>query len=112
MATTDTPNHEMTVAIKKEDQIEVLVNENTSDEAAAPTNEQIPHVSNTGIGPETEGRTEQLQLEASTTPIPEHHHLVQPQVEETAVADPANHAPAPEVPTDVDTSAMIAEAGK
>jgi len=110
MATIDTPNNEMTVAIKKGDQIDVPVHENTSVEAAAPTNDEITLVSDTGIDPETTTRTEQLQLETNAAPIPEQQQLAQPQLEETVVADLTNHVPASEVSTDVDTSAMIAEA--
>lgn len=80
MATTDTPNDEMTAAMKKED-------------PAAPTN---------GIAPEATTGTEQPQLEAGAAAIAQQH----------VVAHATSHVPAPEVPTDVDTSAMIAEAGK
>lgn len=54
-------------------------------EPAAPTNEGIPPALDTGMGPETTG--------------------------ESAVDHATNHVPDSEVPTDVDTSAMIAEAG-
>lgn len=103
MATDETPNNEMTTEIKKGDEIEVSLHDNTSIEVTEPTNEDLPPVSDTGTGQETTTTTEQTLLEASTDPIPEQHLLVQEQHTEDT-----NH----EVPTDVDTSAMIAEAGK
>ena len=97
MATADTPNNEMTVEIINGEENEVSLHDNT-------TNEDLPPVSDTGTGHEMATTTEQSQLEASTDPIPEQHQLVQEHHTEVS-----NHA---EVPNDVDTSAMIAEAGK
>ena len=85
MATTEPPNTEMTAEITKEEQTEPQVAANTSVEPAATT----APVLDTGVAPGTE---------AAPAPLPEQHQLT--------------HVPAPEVPTDVDTSAMIAEAGK
>lgn len=105
MDTTGTPNNEMTVIPKREDQVEVPVHESVSTSLEAPA-------LIIGIAQETTTTTEQSLLQAHAAPITEQHQLVEANVEETGIAVPTNHLTAPEVPTDVDTSAMIAEAGK
>lgn len=103
MDTTGTPNNEMTVIPKREDQVEVPVHESVSTSLEAPA-------LIIGIAQETTTTTEQSLLQAHAAPITEQHQLVEANVEETGIAVPTNHLTAPEVPTDVDTSAMIAEA--
>ncbi len=84
MSTTDPVTNGMTAEIKAEDQ---QGGPNTSVEAAPPATDGIPSVLDAGIGPDA-------TAEANGA-MPEQHVVT--------------HA---EVPTDVDTSAMIAEAGK
>ena len=61
-------------------------------------------VAMTGNTPSNVKNEENKAVDAAA--IVEQHQLVQPQVQGGAIV------PAPEVPNDVDTSAMIAEAGK
>ena len=112
MTTTNMPDNGVTAVIPKQEQVEVQLHENTSIEATTQGNEEILPASGLGIGSGNTANTEQPQLEVVAEPIPEQHQLIHTGVEQTVVADTTNHVPTPEVPNRVDTSAMIAEAGK